>query len=87
MSVNLNSRIDVGVTPFGQRNWISFSGGSWSGTWGNGIVMVSWVLNLLEIQAYDRSPGAKISKLVHQMEHTWKPTTSFKLTTTHQRIS
>ncbi|PMD27587.1 hypothetical protein NA56DRAFT_139772 [Hyaloscypha hepaticicola] len=39
MSVTLNSRISVGPTPLGHRNWISFTGGSWSGSWGSGIVL------------------------------------------------
>ncbi|CAG8954308.1 hypothetical protein HYFRA_00005929 [Hymenoscyphus fraxineus] len=39
MAVGLNPRISVGPTPFGQRNWISFTGGSWSGSWGSGIVL------------------------------------------------
>lgn len=40
MSVTLNPKISVGATPFGHRNWISFTGGSWSGSWGSGIVLV-----------------------------------------------
>ncbi|KAM3075411.1 hypothetical protein ACMFMG_007152 [Clarireedia jacksonii] len=39
MSVLLNPRISVGATPFGQRNWISFTGGTWSGSWGSGTVL------------------------------------------------
>ncbi|TGO23544.1 hypothetical protein BPAE_0129g00280 [Botrytis paeoniae] len=39
MSVTLNPRISVGQTPFGHRNWISFTGGVWSGSWGSGIVL------------------------------------------------
>ncbi|KAG4026740.1 hypothetical protein MFRU_037g00510 [Monilinia fructicola] len=39
MSVSLNPRISVGPTPFGHRNWISFTGGTWSGSWGSGIVL------------------------------------------------
>jgi len=39
MSVTLNPRISVGLTPSGHRNWISFTGGSWSGSWGSGIVL------------------------------------------------
>ncbi|KAI9641837.1 hypothetical protein NHQ30_009699 [Ciborinia camelliae] len=39
MSVSLNPRISVGPTPFGHRNWISFTGGMWSGSWGSGIVL------------------------------------------------
>jgi len=39
MSVTLNPRISVGPTPLGHRNWISFTGGTWSGSWGSGIVL------------------------------------------------
>ncbi|CZR68371.1 uncharacterized protein PAC_18270 [Phialocephala subalpina] len=39
MSVTLNPKISVGATPFGHRNWISFTGGTWSGSWGSGIVL------------------------------------------------
>lgn len=42
MSVALNPKIGVGVVPSGgQRNWISFAGGSWSASWGSGTVHVS----------------------------------------------
>ena len=40
MYVQLYPRISVGPTPFGHRNWISFIGGTWSGSWGSGIVLV-----------------------------------------------
>lgn len=39
MAVRLNPKISVGPTPFGQRNWISFTGGTWFGSWGSGIVL------------------------------------------------
>lgn len=39
MSVTLHPKISVGPTPFGHRNWISFTGGMWSGCWGSGIVL------------------------------------------------
>lgn len=39
MSVTLNPRVSVGATPLGHRNWISFTGGSWSGSFGSGTVM------------------------------------------------
>ncbi|RDL40999.1 Uncharacterized protein BP5553_00978 [Venustampulla echinocandica] len=39
MSVTLNPRISVGPTPLGHRNWISFTGGTWFGSWGSGIVL------------------------------------------------
>ncbi|KAK1687522.1 hypothetical protein BDP55DRAFT_660278 [Colletotrichum godetiae] len=37
--VDLNPLIPVGVGPFGQRNWISFSGGAFSAKWGTGTVV------------------------------------------------
>ncbi|TVY50340.1 UPF0311 protein [Lachnellula cervina] len=39
MSVTLDPRISLGPTPFGHRNWISFTGGKWSGSWGSGKVL------------------------------------------------
>ncbi|TVY32979.1 UPF0311 protein [Lachnellula occidentalis] len=39
MSVTLDPRISLGPTPFGHRNWISFTGGKWSGSWGAGKVL------------------------------------------------
>lgn len=39
--VALNPLISVGATPFGHRNWISFTGGTWSASWGSGVVLVS----------------------------------------------
>ncbi|KAK5006615.1 hypothetical protein LTR28_006287 [Elasticomyces elasticus] len=39
MSVQLNPKISVGGGPWGQRNWISFSGGMWAATWGSGTVV------------------------------------------------
>ncbi|KAH6710760.1 hypothetical protein BKA61DRAFT_658605 [Leptodontidium sp. MPI-SDFR-AT-0119] len=39
MAVTLNPRISLGPTPFGHRNWISFTGGRWSGSWGSGTVL------------------------------------------------
>jgi len=49
MSATLNPLVSVGSTPSGQRNWISFSGGSWSGSFGSGTVM----------------PGGQDSQIVH----------------------
>lgn len=40
--VQLNPLIPVGRGPWGQRNWISFSGGQWKATWGEGTVEVSF---------------------------------------------
>ncbi|XMA09019.1 hypothetical protein WAI453_001810 [Rhynchosporium graminicola] len=39
MAVKLSPRISLGPTPFGHRNWISFTGGTWSGSWGSGIAL------------------------------------------------
>lgn len=39
MIADLNPLISVGVGPFGQRNWISFSGGYFAATWGSGIIV------------------------------------------------
>ncbi|KAI1337198.1 hypothetical protein F5Y15DRAFT_163825 [Xylariaceae sp. FL0016] len=40
MSVQLNPKAEVGIVPSGgMRNWISFSGGSWTATWGSGTVL------------------------------------------------
>ncbi|KAL3422264.1 hypothetical protein PVAG01_06420 [Phlyctema vagabunda] len=39
MSVTLNPRVSLGPVPFGNRNWISFTGGTWSGSWGSGVVL------------------------------------------------
>ncbi|RFU30622.1 hypothetical protein B7463_g5724, partial [Scytalidium lignicola] len=39
MAIKLEPRISVGPTPLGQRNWIAFTGGTWSGTWGAGTVL------------------------------------------------
>ncbi|TKA68358.1 hypothetical protein B0A49_06605 [Cryomyces minteri] len=39
MSVTLNPKISVGKGIWGQRNWISFTGGRWSATWGQGTVV------------------------------------------------
>ena len=38
--VQLNPLIPVGRGPWGQRNWISFQGGQWKATWGEGTVEV-----------------------------------------------
>ncbi|KAI5358456.1 hypothetical protein Slin14017_G107390 [Septoria linicola] len=38
ISVDLNPIIPVGEGPWGKRNWISFSGGQWSASWGHGMV-------------------------------------------------
>lgn len=40
ISVQLNPRINVGKGPWGDRNWISFSGGEWKASWGQGTVEV-----------------------------------------------
>ncbi|GAB7351220.1 hypothetical protein MBLNU459_g1656t1 [Dothideomycetes sp. NU459] len=38
ISVDLNPKISVGNGPWGQRNWISFTGGNWTAAWGSGTV-------------------------------------------------
>jgi hypothetical protein len=34
ITVDLNPKISVGPSDWGHRNWISFSGGHWTATWG-----------------------------------------------------
>lgn len=41
MSVKLQPKVPVGPTPFGFRNWIGFTSGQWSATWGRGTLVVS----------------------------------------------
>lgn len=41
MSVALNPKISLGEGPWGARNWISFQGGNWTASWGNGTVEAS----------------------------------------------
>jgi Protein of unknown function (DUF3237) len=41
ISIKLNPRVSLGPGLFGERNWVSFVGGSWAGRWGKGIVTVS----------------------------------------------
>jgi hypothetical protein len=36
--VDLHPKISVGRSTWGQRNWISFSGGSWTASWGRGTI-------------------------------------------------
>ncbi|TLD17980.1 hypothetical protein PspLS_10565 [Pyricularia sp. CBS 133598] len=38
LQVDLNPKIALGKGVWGERNWISFKGGQWSATWGNGTV-------------------------------------------------
>lgn len=38
ITVDLNPKISVGPGDWGQRNWISFSGGHWIATWGRGTI-------------------------------------------------
>jgi hypothetical protein len=40
MSVTLSPAVSVGKAPFGERRWISFTGGSWSASFGSGTVVV-----------------------------------------------
>lgn len=50
ISCQLNPIIRVGEGPWGQRNWISFSGGEWTAKWGRGTIEVSekspWALQV-----------------------------------------
>lgn len=41
MTVSLLPRVSVGPTPFGHRNWITFTGGTFTGSFGSGTVCVS----------------------------------------------
>ena len=41
MSLQVNPRIGVGPTIWGQKGWVSFVSGHWSGRWGKGTVVVS----------------------------------------------
>lgn len=41
MSIKVNPRVSLGTGPFGERNWVSFIGGTWAGRWGKGVVIVS----------------------------------------------
>lgn len=41
MSLQLNPKIPVGQTVWGEGHWISFVSGHWSGRWGKGTVVVS----------------------------------------------
>lgn len=59
MSVALNPKISLGEGPWGQRNWISFTGGQWTASWGYGTV----------------EPGGQDSQLVNpQSLHTFVET-------------
>ena len=40
ISLKLGDRIPVGSNSLGRQTWISFTGGSFSGSWGTGIVLV-----------------------------------------------
>ena len=40
IAVDLNPKISVGPSEWGQRNWISFTGGQWTAKWGRGTVEV-----------------------------------------------
>lgn len=68
MSVTLNPKISVGPTPFGHRNWISFTGGSWSGSWGSGSVLVRLVSLPEKAMLTPNSQGVKIANLSSLME-------------------
>lgn len=38
ITVDLKPKISVGQSEWGQRNWISFSGGRWTAKWGRGTI-------------------------------------------------
>jgi len=44
ISCQLNPIIRVGEGPWGQRNWISFTGGEWTAKWGRGTIEVTSLL-------------------------------------------
>lgn len=37
--VTISGRLPVGPGPFGQRNWVAISGGTWAATWGKGTIV------------------------------------------------
>jgi Protein of unknown function (DUF3237) len=51
MSIKLNPRVSLGPGLFGERNWVSFVGGSWAGRWGKGILIVSYAQKTLSSDA------------------------------------
>ncbi|CAK3992324.1 hypothetical protein BST61_czeina15g001000 [Lecanosticta acicola] len=65
MSVALNPKISLGEGPWGQRNWISFQGGNWTASWGNGTV----------------EPGGQDSQLVNPESLNTFVTTNYLLKT------
>lgn len=66
MSVQLNPKISVGEGPWGQRNWISFTGGNWAGTWAKGTVVVSASLSAeVMVSTHFLQPGGQDSQLVN----------------------
>ena len=40
MSLQVNPKIGVGPTIWGQKGWMSFVSGHWNGRWGKGTVVV-----------------------------------------------
>ncbi len=74
--MTLNPLISGGQTPSGQRNWISFSGGSWSGSFGSGVVVLRNVLSILILASAhfvlvsmksvnNPQPGGQDSQIIH----------------------
>jgi Protein of unknown function (DUF3237) len=64
MSIKLNPRVSLGPGLFGERNWVSFVGGSWAGRWGKGVVIVSSRCEQLRgLKLTFNSLGAKIRSL------------------------
>lgn len=42
MQANLEGKVALGKSCWGERNWIGICGGEWSATWGKGKVVVSF---------------------------------------------
>jgi hypothetical protein len=54
LEVDLNPKIPLGYGPGGTLlNWISFTGGWWSASWGNGTIEVSLTRRFVVDEARD----------------------------------
>lgn len=42
MSIRVKPKLNVGASPAGRQSWISCIGGQWAGTWGKGVLLVSF---------------------------------------------
>lgn len=47
--VEISGRLPLGPGPFGQRNWVAISGGTWAATWGKGTIVAGGQDNQLVI--------------------------------------